>query len=1187
MSASADEEIVREYIEEVKTYIPMLMEGMETLKDRPDKSEVLEEAHRLVHTIKGASSMVGMYGLSHIALQMEDALDEIMDGSLSFDEEAFRVMADTIARFRKYCQLYVAEGVDSRKMLKDTVLAYRRLRGLPEDEDQTALNKVVEAVPEIEGGNGSKDVEPETAVVDEDDIDLEMTDAPAPDFDASFADEFIPEIEPGFDEMEIEMDDFGEEEEEVEIDPELMESFREEASEHLEGLSNQLADLELKITGPKKMSAKEKESVREIRRFVHTIKGAAAVIGLENISAFAHKWEDMLDWVYERAGRIDPEMISLMLASSDLLTRIVENPRDPKSATVAEMDKKYRLYMDQGVQHAQEPDTDIQDEIKEDDEVSAEPLPEYESEAGEETQAPEETAEIDPELIQSFNEEAREHLDSLGRLLAQLESGITRREKMSKEVKEALREIRRAVHTVKGAAAVIGLTNISGFAHSLEDLLDWMYETADTIDPEMVSVMLESSDLLERLVDNPNVSRKSQVTELKENYREIMGEPGGKPAEKGEEVPAEEPVQRIETGRPAEPDEEDESEEEETETVFSRTLSGQTKTLRIDTERVDELVNLVGELIIALSGFDQRMDAFREAVNELELSRERLRDIAREMELGYEVKALEGKTGLPFSFGQKMLTVGGETKEFADFDSMELDRYSALNLIIRTLNESVIDVSAIHNQLTNLHSDMDGNLNRERVLLSELQDKMMRVRMTPMSILTNRMRRTVREVASKLGKKIRLIIEGSEIELDRLVWDKVTDPLMHLLRNAADHGIEPPALRQAMGKPPVATLKLAASREGNQVVIRIVDDGAGLNYEAIRNNIKKLGLSDKYDQLSENELAGFIFHPGFSTRGKITEVSGRGVGMDVVKQNIEELKGSVNIYSESGKGAQFTLRIPLTLAAVRALLFSVGGQVFAIALNEIREILRISPERIYSEPNLTVRLENDVLPLYYASQVLKTGVSEKGVTSENPIILVVESGGLKGALVIDNLVDQREIVIKSTGSHLRYVRGISGVTIMGDGSVIPILNVEELLKTETGAKETDLGRKELLAEKPLEVMVVDDSVSIRTVVSRLMEEQGWEVHTAKDGIDALEKLRETRPEVIILDIEMPRMNGYEFLSAMRTEPNYKKIPVIMLTSRTTAKHREKAMSLGAKGFIVKPYKDEEFIDLVLQVADRN
>jgi len=1036
-------EMIKGFIEEVKSYIPSLMQCIETLKEKPEHKDVLEETFRMVHTIKGASSMVGISGLSYIACQMEEALEDVISGKLGLTDKAFKVMSNTVVIFEKYCEKLFNSGVDSHVMLKETIIAFRRLRGLSPDEDEDVIKELLQLVPERE--------------------------------ELNFQTKADPKIQSGNDRK---------------ID------------EH-EPISDDECDETLKV---------HQESP------------------IEN-------------------GTVETEMPLEDLDKIKAQSRQIKKNFQPS-----------------------------------------------------------------PELMEGFYEEAEEHIEDLGRSLNVLESQIRETVTISVSQREEIRQIRRSVHTLKGAASIVGLKNISGWAHNLEDFLDWLYEIANEISPEIVLVVANSIDLLERIVKNHEESFSSKADAIKEQYLNIMG-----PLPEVQELDSEcRPPDAFSESLPeAEPETKPEAEidmeeifdlspgissgkdkgealEEDADPMPGNMTSQEVpqtptppfkQTLRVGMERVDELVNLTGELIIASSGFDQKMDIFLEAVNELELSRNRLKEIAREMELSYEVKALEqlgSALNLTVADEEKVL----HQKEFADFDTLELDRYSELNLIIRSLNESSIDVGSIQTQLTNLCSDFDGHLNRQRVILSELQEKMMRIRMTPMSIITNKLRRTVREVAGNLNKNVRLIITGANIELDKLIWERITDPLMHMLRNAVDHGIEPPALRQTLKKPSVATLKLDASREGNHVVIRIADDGTGLNYKAIRASIRKMGLSDRVDEMSEEELTPFIFYPGLSTRHKISQVSGRGVGMDVVKENIHHLKGSIQIASEKGNGTQFSIRIPLTLAAVKALLFTVGGQEYAIALNEINKITRLTPENYLGKQKDTVRIDDELLPLFRMSKMLNNPEKNKesGSESEHPITLVFESGGRRGVVTIDSLKGQREIVIKSLGSHLRYVKGISGVTIKGDGSLVPIMNLEEFFWGKTDDSAVLISDEGLMKAMPMEIMVVDDSVSVRKVVSRLMEDQGWKVQTAKDGLNALEKLRESKPDLIVLDIEMPRMNGYEFLGALKTQPAYQDIPVVMLTSRNAAKHRDKAKALGAKGFMIKPYNDDEFINLILQLT---
>ena len=969
MSRATSDEILRGFADEVESYLPSLAQGIESLKREPDQHELIKELHRLVHTIKGAASLMGIFSLSHIAHPMEEALQDLINGELAFTDEIFRVMSSTIDHFKSYSQGMFEGGLDEQGMLRETVLGFRRVRGLPVEDDADVLKLILESIPQ-------------------------------PEDDTPQSGERIRT------ELFAEQGGSG-------LSPEIMEEFNQEAEEHLEDVGRFLNTLESQISEPTQISASQREIIGQLRRSVHTLKGAAAVVGVEEVSSWAHEMEDLLDWLCEKADEISPRILTVLLESADVLAALVAKPETVNPS------KAYSIKV-----HFQE-------------------------------------------IMGQVSMEA-------------------------------------------------AMGDLSG---EIEPLLD-------------VDEILGSEDIIEvKVPDAPEPhSREEMVRDL--------------------------PAQT-------------------------------TKTLRVGMERVDELVNLAGELIIALSGFEQKMDSFSDVVHEIELSRSRLREAARKLEVGYEVKAIQtagGRVNLPVASAGGVL----HETEFEEFDALELDRYSEFNLIIRTLTESVVDVGAISTQLANLLSDFDASLTRQQVLLSELQDKMMRIRMTPMATITNRMHRTVREVAGNLGKKVKLVIRGEGIELDRVIWEKITDPLMHLLRNAVDHGIEEPDSRQAQEKSPVGTIQVVASREGNQVVIRIMDDGAGLNYQAIRRSARNAGLSDKLDEMTDDELASFIFHAGLSTRDDISEVSGRGVGLDVVHKNIQDLKGTIKVLSWPGRGTQFIIRIPLTLATVRALLFSAGGRILAMALNEIREIVRIDPTKITTEPDEVVRIGDEVFPLFHVAKILQVDGDDEAPVPEGvyPLVLVVECGGKRGALVVDSLVGQQEIVIKNLGSHIRYTKGISGATIRGDGSVVPILNTEELLGVEDQLAEALIPDQAFMPGKPLNILVVDDSVSIRQVVSALMESQGWKSETAKDGIEALEKISEEIPDLILLDLEMPRMNGYDLMNALKAQPRLQDIPVVVITSRTAAKHREKARALGAKGFVVKPYDEDELIDLIWGLTGR-
>jgi chemosensory pili system protein ChpA (sensor histidine kinase/response regulator) len=990
MSRTPADEIVRGYIQEVEGYLAPLREGIAAFRDDPEARGALEEVHRMVHTIKGASAMLDMEGLSRMALQMEDAVEALLDGRLAMDDALHDAMTGAVDRFEVYCRDFQSVGVDGRALLAGTLADFARSRGDDGDGDPALLADV----PEREGGPSAVGTS-------------ERADDFAADFDDLLADEPAPD------------------------DDSLMPD-----------------DGPLMPNGPP---------------------------------------DGPPEWRTAEAG------------------------------------------------------------------VPAVPA---------EDAAFPEPAEAD--LLESFYEEAEDHLQEMGRSLDDLAAGVTAPMAIGPGEREPLRRIRRAVHTLKGAAGVTGLFSIADFAHRFEDLLDWLYETADRITPEAVSVLIDSADLLEGIVEAPETDFSGRIDRLRAAYAGISGGEG--PAE-----------------RAAPPDDDPGTDAAPPATAMALYRPG--RTLRVDMARMDELVNLSGECIIAGAAFDRQMAAFGEAVEELELARNRLREIARDMEIGFEVKGL-ARMGSAAGGGE------GPAKAAADaeaFDPLELDRYSELNLIIRTLNESVIDVGALHTTLAGVHGELEGSLNRQRVLLSELQEKMTRTRMTPMGTITHRLRRTVRDVATRLGKSVRLVVEGADIELDRGVWEKLIDPLMHILRNAADHGIESPEARRALDKPVMGTVKLAASREGNQVVIRITDDGAGLDYGAIRKAAAGAAPDRNIDRnigaLPDEEAAHFIFYPGFSTRREVSPLSGRGVGMDVVKENIQDLRGAIRVRSWRGEGTRFTIRLPLTLAAVRALLFTAGGQTYAIPLSEVSEILRISPDAVAGQRGDVVRIRDALLPLYDLATVLGAGPGPERAADGHPLVIVAEAGDRRAVLIIDGLVGQREIVIKGMGAHLRYVKGVSGVAIMGDGGLTPILNVADLIGEEPeagAAPPPDMAA----SASPLRILVVDDSVSIRQVISRLMAEQGWRAETARDGVEALDRIREFGPDLIVLDIEMPRMNGYEFLNAVNAQPDLREIPVVVLTSRTAGKHRRRAMALGARGYVVKPYDDAEFIDLVSRLTQR-
>jgi chemosensory pili system protein ChpA (sensor histidine kinase/response regulator) len=1125
MMAQDSNDFFAGYIEEVQAYIPTMKAGIEELRVNPHKRDLLEELHRLAHIIRGASSMVGIAGLSRIAGCMENALEQILEGQLALSAEAFNAMQSTVSRFDQYCKgLQQGVSVDEAALITLT------------ETDFSAI------------GPGSGGV-------------------------------FFAATEPAA--------DFGEGlhlsgQSDGGLDTELLAEFRVEAEEHLEGLHQSMQWLEEHVVGTSPLIGDLRETVRTIRRSVHTIKGAAAVIGLSDLAAYAHLVEDVLDWLYETATSMAQKMVLPLSASLDLLAAMIYAPESFDAQRAETVLAQLHTCMEEEQSIGSDGEQDASDVLSEAVlEVLEAPL--VPSKVKSSTKNDEGSlrgslfSEEEKQILrEGFLEEAEEHLQQLHSSLQVLETEIVDRIVLSPGQKEEIRKIRRAVHTIKGASAVIGLSDITTYAHGVEDFLDWLYEGAQHLDPTMINTLAESLDYLGLLVESSESVDLGRQDDLLRRLLALSQKSESLP----EELLLDEPPDLA-----IAPDQvwlESVIEQESDETMPQQAVVAEsTRTVRINQAQLDILVNLANELLVGVSGFDQNMGLFKKALEEMELTTRRLKDIALELETKFEVKALD-QLSRHFVQLDKAVADIKTSQGFSEFDALELDRYTQLNLIIRSLNESAIDVAAIHTNLGGVYSGIGGDIGRQHRVIRELQVQMMRTRMSPMSTLSSRLSRTMRDVASRLGKRVRLVVEGERVELDRMVWEKLADPFMHLVRNAIHHGIESEQGRQSFNKPAIATITLAGRREGNHIVIRFSDDGQGLDFNAIREKARRFGLGSKVDQMDEQQLTELIFYPGFSTK-TISEISGRGVGMDVVRENVKELQGSITVETEQGIGTTFVLRIPLTLGVLRTLMVKIGEVTYGIALNDIKDIHRLENRDISLEEG-TCLLAGETVPWYSLTNLL--GLADSEPEETRSLVLNMFAGGRTIALSIPQITGQREIVIKGLGTHLRTVDGVSGAAVMGDGSIVPVLDIPDLVQAAVRAEQSGAAVFNLEIPKAFTVMIVDDSISIRRVMSRLVTASGWAPVEAKDGLDALEQLEmeEVHPDCIVLDIEMPRMNGFEFLAKLPKIPGGEKIPVIMLTSRTSSKHQEKAYQLGAKAFLNKPCKDEEFVETVQRLT---
>ena len=554
-------------------------------------------------------------------------------------------------------------------------------------------------------------------------------------------------------------------------------------------------------------------------------------------------------------------------------------------------------------------------------------------------------------------------------------------------------------------------------------------------------------------------------------------------------------------------------------------------------------------------------------VEELEQTVARLRDQLRKLEIETEAQIMAGHQ---------------DTLVAKDFDPLELDRYSTIQQLSRALAESANDLDSIKDLLQSLTTEADALLVQQSRVTAELQDGLMRTRMVPFERHVPRLTRLVRQAANEAGKRAELAVEGASGELDRQVLDKMLPPFEHMLRNAIVHGIEEPDVRQGNGKPASGRLTIRLHREGAEMVIDISDDGAGLDVDAIRRKAYELDLLTPDSKVTDEEIMELILTPGFSTAGKLTQAAGRGVGMDVVANEVKKLGGSLRISSVTGQGTNFTVRLPFTLAITQALIVRTGDEVYALPLPSVEGVARIprgeletllsQPEPSYQYGEETYRFRH--LGMYLGGQAAVLPKDEAFV----PVILV-RAGDHSAALLTDEMLASREIVVKTIGPQLASIRGIAGATILGDGRIVLILDINALVRTGAPVVELKKAAPKPADERPV-ALVVDDSITVRRVTERFLQRHGMRVLTAKDGLDAIAVLADNRPDIILLDIEMPRMDGYEFASHVRNDDRFADTPIIMITSRVGDKHRARAIELGVNDYLGKPYQDAQLLDAI-------
>jgi chemosensory pili system protein ChpA (sensor histidine kinase/response regulator) len=606
--------------------------------------------------------------------------------------------------------------------------------------------------------------------------------------------------------------------------------------------------------------------------------------------------------------------------------------------------------------------------------------------------------------------------------------------------------------------------------------------------------------------------------------------------------------------------------------------SGSQQQIRVAAELMDTLVNYAGEISIYRARLEQQLGTVRFNLKEVEQTIGRLKEQLRKMDGESEAQMLSRYQN-------------ASSKGASDFDPLELDRFSNMQQLSRAINESISDLLNLQEMLGESVRQAETLLVQQSRVSTDLQEGLMQTRMTPFGSAAPRLRRVVRAAAAETGKRARLQLRmaGSSDQLDRNVLERITAPLEHMLRNAVVHGIEAPRERIKAGKPEEGEIIVTVEAEATEFVLRVEDDGNGVNLEAVRKRAIERGLMKKSDDISEQALTEFIMESGFSTATTVTGLAGRGVGMDVVNSEIKQIGGSMDIASQSGQGTCFTIRIPFSLAVMQAIGVTVGVQQYFVPLNSVSGVARIMPAeylKLIRQESPEYEFAGEKYPVLELESLL--GAESVSQQSGNISLLMIRAGDHKAAFRVSELQGHQEVVMKPVGPQISSIPGILGATISADGRVVLILDIGPLIRrglAQVGAPVVAVAAKPAeKARQPL-VMVVDDSITMRKVTSRVLENHAVEVMTAQDGLDAIENLHDRVPDLMLLDIEMPRMDGYELAEHIRADPRLRHVPIVMITSRAGQKHRKRARDAGANDYMTKPYQEAELVAKVSEMLN--
>ena len=1195
-------EILEIFLEESKEELAVIAEYLPRWCDNTDDREALTMFRRSFHTLKGSGRLVGAETIGEFAWSIENLLNRVIDETVPISPQILTLLRDALEELPGLVEAQESGQAPTRDVtpLMERAFALATPGQVPSAREEAAQPLVQEL------GQSTQAIELEA--VGEAETSADIVPFPSPEqagqapqeADSERVAEVVSKAEPELPAA-------------IEMDPGLLEIFGPETRGHVQELRSFVADCRLE---PQACDLRR----GDISRALHTLHGSADMAGVKPIALISSALEFLVSDLEEHQPRADEPMLNLIENAMDMVDRVLQSVNEPGS----QLPKWGQLVDDidarrQQLREVESITPDVETTVPE-----VEMAPETEiasapetavvavSESAAASQLLEDAAsqsmdyeevEGDEELTEIFLEEARELYEAAERDLQEWRA--------SPDDLGLVPGLERTLHTLKGGARLCGVMSMGDLCHAFESLLSGIGNRTATATPAFMEIAQLVVDRLAEQIDDlsqgPRVRTAADLVERLQTWNEAPGalEPApdeatavvdalSQTAEEAaaEPEPAAEDVVQPDDTAEAAPTEESVAEvvaidarspasepgRQTPAPVAIERRATRREQIRVQADLLDRLVNNAGEVSIYRARLEQQSGALGFNLSELEQTVERLRNQLRKLEIETEAQIL-------FRYDREK--EAGSLMEEA-FDPLELDRFSTMQQLSRSLMETVNDLSNLNGYLDELHKETDTLLQQQARVASDLQDGLLRTRMVPFVQLVPRLQRVVRQTANTLDKKAELEVHGAEGELDRGILDRMIGPLEHLLRNAVSHGVEMPEQRRESGKPEIGRISLFLKREGNDVLLTISDDGCGLDTRVIRQHAIELGLLDPQAEVPDTDILQFVLEHGFSTQTAVNQISGRGVGLDVVVKEVKQLGGSLDINSQAGQGTSFIIRLPLTLAISDALLVELGDEIYAISHTSIEGVVRASRQELldcyegrtpfysYADHDYRVR---------YLGAML--GVSQLNLAEQrkwHPLLLV-RAGEHHVALQVDGLLGNRQIVVKSVGPQISSVRWISGGTILGDGRVALILDVTALVRMDaahTIPTEPEAARQATAATGRT-IMVVDDSITVRKVTGRVLERNGMTVVTAKDGVDAVALLQEHRPDLMLLDIEMPRMDGYELARHMRNTEQLKDIPIIMITSRTGDKHRRLAMELGVKRYLGKPYQETELLDNISAV----